>query len=76
MNEFCPPNSSDDLCLCFCIYPSSISKGLERKKERAQIWSIPGFAAHFADGSLLSADGTHGIVLTQDPVVHSLVATK
>ena len=23
LNTFCPPNSSDDLCLFFCIYPSS-----------------------------------------------------
>ena len=22
-NNFCPPNSSDDLCLFFCLYPSS-----------------------------------------------------
>ena len=24
MNQFCPPNSSDDLCLLFCLYPSSM----------------------------------------------------
>ena len=23
-NKFCPPNSSDDLCIFFCIYPSSM----------------------------------------------------
>ena len=23
-NKFCPPNSSDDFCLFFCIYPSSM----------------------------------------------------
>ena len=23
-NKFCPPNSSDDLCLFFCIWPSSM----------------------------------------------------
>ena len=26
LNKFCPPISSDDLCLFFCIYPSSIIK--------------------------------------------------
>ena len=25
MNQFCPPNSSDDRCLLFCINPSSIA---------------------------------------------------
>ena len=24
LNKFCPPDSSDDLCLFFCIYPSSM----------------------------------------------------
>ena len=24
MNQFCPPNSSEDLCLFFCIYPCSM----------------------------------------------------
>ena len=24
LNKFCPPNSSDDLCLLFCIYPFSM----------------------------------------------------
>ena len=28
MNKFCPPNSSDDLCLFFCIYPSSMLETL------------------------------------------------
>ena len=25
LNKFCPPNSSDDLCLLFCLYPSSMA---------------------------------------------------
>ena len=25
LNKFCPPNRSDDLCLFFCIYPSSMT---------------------------------------------------
>ena len=25
LNQFCPPNSSDDLCLLFCLYPSSMA---------------------------------------------------
>ena len=24
LNKCCPPHSSDDLCLCFCLYPSSM----------------------------------------------------
>ena len=24
LNQFCPPNSSNDLCLLFCLYPSSM----------------------------------------------------
>ena len=24
LNKFCPPNSSNDLCLLFCLYPSSM----------------------------------------------------
>ena len=25
LNKFCSPNSSDDLCLLFCLYPSSMA---------------------------------------------------
>ena len=35
LDKFCPANSSDDLCLLFCIYPASIGggKGLELQQE-------------------------------------------
>ena len=29
LNQFCPPNNSDDLCLLFCINPSSMVTLLE-----------------------------------------------
>ena len=29
MNKVCPPNNSDDLCLLFCINPSSLSANVQ-----------------------------------------------
>ena len=40
LSKFFPPNSSDDLCLFFCLYPSSMvqvqagGKDTQRKRER------------------------------------------
>ena len=38
-NEFRPPNSSDDLCLFFFLYPSSISD--EMGSKRLTEWEYP-----------------------------------
>ena len=29
LNKFCPPNSSEDLCLCFSLYPSSMLNSVQ-----------------------------------------------
>ena len=34
LNKFCPPNSSDDLCLFFCINPSSSTANTQRNLPR------------------------------------------
>ena len=31
-NQFCPPNSSDDFCLLFCLYPSSMMQCIKWAK--------------------------------------------
>ena len=43
-NQFCPPSSSDDLCLLFCLYPSSMLSAQWTK--------------HFPRAPLLSAQWT------------------
>ena len=36
--KYCPPNSSDDLCLFFCIYPSSMCEGSMKWLLRGTMW--------------------------------------
>ena len=34
LNKFCPPNSGDDLCLSFCMHPSSMYLPLANEQSR------------------------------------------
>ena len=38
LNTFCPPNRSNDLCLCFCLYPSSMP--MFRETETCEPWEF------------------------------------
>ena len=52
LNKFCPPNRSNDLCLCFCLYPSSMapsSLSYQMIPKTTYIFSfcIPNRVSHF-----------------------------
>ena len=37
LNQFCPQNSSDDLCLLFSLYPSSMGVGFSQHFEKGKV---------------------------------------
>ena len=60
LNEFRLPNSSDDLCLFFCIYPSSMLRSVPRRT--VQVTEGQFVASSPDERAILDACFNHGLV--------------